>query len=69
MSWRSWYDLGTGGPIADRWVVEGWPTVFVLDHKGVVRNKAALRVNDGKAEKSLEEAVEALLKEIEAKKR
>jgi thiol-disulfide isomerase/thioredoxin len=39
MSWRSWYDLGTGGPIADRWVVEGWPTVFVLDHKGVVRNK------------------------------
>jgi thiol-disulfide isomerase/thioredoxin len=68
MSWRSWYDLPARGSIADRWGVEGWPTVFVLDHKGLVRYRGALRVIDDTAEKSLEEAVEALLKEIEAKK-
>jgi thiol-disulfide isomerase/thioredoxin len=69
MTWRSWWDRGTGGSIAHRWAVEGWPTVFVLDHKGVVRYKGALKVNDGTAEMTLEGAVEALLKEIEAKKR
>jgi hypothetical protein len=48
MSWRSWWDGGTDGPIADRWAVEGWPAVFVIDHQGVVRYKGALIVNNGK---------------------
>jgi thiol-disulfide isomerase/thioredoxin len=68
MTWRSWWDGGTGGPIADRWSVEGWPTVFVIDHQGVVRYKGALIVNNGKEGMTLEEAVESLLKEIKAKK-
>ena len=32
---------GTGGPIATRWGVTGWPTVYILDHKGIIRAKSA----------------------------
>ena len=36
LNWRSWWD-GPGGPIARRWKVEGLPTFFLLDAKGMVR--------------------------------
>jgi hypothetical protein len=59
ITWRSWWDGGnTSGPIATRWNVRGWPTVYVLDAKGVIRSK---NVRD----KDLDEAVDALLREIE----
>jgi peroxiredoxin len=38
LTWRSFHDGGTGGPIATRWDVEVWPTLFLIDHKGVVRH-------------------------------
>ncbi|MGZ3415855.1 MAG: hypothetical protein ACXVAT_18715 [Isosphaeraceae bacterium] len=39
-AWRSWWDGGkTGGPIASRWDVHGWPTIIVLDETGVIRFK------------------------------
>jgi len=35
-----WWDGGsTSGPIASSWNVEGWPTLYILDHKGVIRHK------------------------------
>jgi hypothetical protein len=59
ITWRSWWDGGsTSGPIAKGWNVRGWPTVYVLDHKGVIRFK-------GPREKKLDEAVDQLLKEME----
>ncbi len=58
MTWRSWWDGGdTSGPIATRWNVHGWPTIYVLDHKGVIRYKDVRGT-------PLDEAVAALLKEI-----
>jgi thiol-disulfide isomerase/thioredoxin len=30
---------GPGGPIATTWNVRGWPTVYVIDHKGTIRHK------------------------------
>src|SRR5881409_3777175 len=40
MTWRSWWDGGgTSGPIAGKWNVHGWPTIYVLDEKGVIRYK------------------------------
>ena len=37
-SWDSIFDGGgTGGPIASRWDVHVWPTIYVLDHGGVIR--------------------------------
>jgi hypothetical protein len=40
ITWRSYWDGGkVGGPIATRWNVETWPTVYLLDHRGVIRAK------------------------------
>ena len=61
MTWRSWWDGGdTSGPIASKWNVHGWPTTYVLDHKGVIRYKNV-------REKQMDEAVDSLLKELEGK--
>ena len=38
ITWRSFWD-GSDGPIARRWNVQSWPTVYVLDHRGVIRGK------------------------------
>jgi peroxiredoxin len=57
ITWRSWWDGGnTGGPIAKAWNVSGWPTIYVLDAKGVIRYK-------GVREKQMDEAVDKLLAE------
>ncbi len=38
LNWRSWWDGGsTEGPIATQWQIVNWPTLFVIDHKGVIR--------------------------------
>jgi len=38
VTWPSFFDGGsTEGPIATKWGVRGWPTVYVLDKKGVIR--------------------------------
>src|SRR5258708_12997858 len=40
ISWRSFWNGGsTDGPIAKTWNVHGWPTVYVMDPKGVIRFK------------------------------
>ena len=63
ITWRSWWDGGdTEGPIQMQWNIRGWPTVYVLDHKGVIRFK-----NVG--EKSLDEAVDKLVAEAEKEKK
>ena len=41
LTYRSWWD-GQGakynqGPIATNWNVVGWPTVYVIDEKGIIR--------------------------------
>jgi thiol-disulfide isomerase/thioredoxin len=58
MTWPSWWDGGkVGGPIASRWNVTAWPTIYVLDGKGVIRFKQV-------RENSLDEAVDTLLEEM-----
>jgi hypothetical protein len=40
ITWPSWFDGGgTGGPIASLYGVTSWPTVYVLDPRGVIRFK------------------------------
>jgi hypothetical protein len=39
ITWRSFWNGGTGGPIARDWGVSGWPTLYLIDHKGVIRQK------------------------------
>jgi hypothetical protein len=58
MNWQSFWDGGTtNGPISTRWAITAWPTVFVLDHKGVIRYK---NVHG----EELDAAVESLLAEV-----
>ncbi len=41
ITWRSFWNgpEGTRGPISAKWGVSGWPTIYVLDHEGVIRYK------------------------------
>jgi thiol-disulfide isomerase/thioredoxin len=60
INWRSWRDASAKKePISTTWNVRGWPTGYVIDHKGIIRYKN-LRGRE------LEEAVERLLQEAEA---
>jgi RNA polymerase sigma factor (sigma-70 family) len=62
MSWRSFFDGESGrGPIAVKWGVASWPTVYVIDAKGVIRST-------GDTDKKLDELVDALVAEVEKSK-
>jgi len=49
LPYRSWWDghaeKNTSGPIATQYGVTGWPTIYILDHEGVIRF-AGLRHED-----------------------
>jgi hypothetical protein len=64
ITWRSFWNgpKGTDGPISSAWNVRGWPTIYVLDHKGVIRSKSA----HGKV---LDALVDQLLKELADEKK
>jgi len=59
ITWRSFWNgpEGTRGPISARWNVRGWPTIYILDHEGVIRFKGAR----GEA---MDKAVDQLLSEM-----
>ena len=58
ITWRSFWNGGsTQGPISSAWNVRGWPTIYVLDHKGVIRYKNV------RGER-MDEAVDKLLAEM-----
>jgi thiol-disulfide isomerase/thioredoxin len=58
MSWPNWHDGAPGeGPIAKRYHIHGYPSIFVLDAKGIIRARQAR----GEA---LDQVVDDLLKEM-----
>ena len=65
LNWRSFADTSTDGEglgnICSTWNLQGTPTLFVLDHKGVIRHK--WRGSPG--EKVIDEALANLIKEAE----
>jgi hypothetical protein len=63
ITWRSFWDQSTDGPIATRWNIQGWPTLYILDAKGVIRHKFLGSPGD----QVLDEAIDALVKEAEEK--
>src|SRR5437879_10530632 len=63
ITWRSFWNGGsTGGPISREWKIEGWPTLYLIDHKGVIRQKYLGSPGDA----ALDRAIDALVKEAEA---
>src|SRR5437868_12595475 len=63
ITWRSFWngEKGTAGPISADWNVRGWPTLFLIDHKGVIRH----RFLGSPGEKALDAAIERLVHEAE----
>jgi peroxiredoxin len=62
ITWRCWWDGGQGGPISSRWNILSFPTVFVIDAKGLIR---AI----GTHGKELEQTLERLVEEAQPKGR
>src|ERR1051325_8728199 len=63
ITWPSfWNGGGTAMGIAKKWNVQAWPTIYVLDHKGVIRFK-------NKSSEELDKAVDQLIGEVEAESR
>lgn len=57
ITWRSFWDGGnTRGPIASAWGVKSWPTIYVVDDRGVIRYK-------GVRGPKMDVAVDTLLKQ------
>ncbi len=64
LNWRSFADTSDGKgfrPIIRAWNLQGTPTLFVLDHKGVIR----YRWLGSPGEKAIDEALNKLIKEAE----
>src|SRR5947208_9610446 len=60
LTWRSFWDGGsTDGPIARQWNVSGWPTLYVIDHRGVIVARVGIRKKD-------QDLIERKVKEREA---
>src|SRR5579863_1904167 len=61
--WKSFWngDGGSEGPITTEWGVQSWPTVYVIDHTGVIRHRELHG-------SSLDEPLERLIKEAEARR-
>ncbi len=59
ITWRSFWNGGsTSGPISKQWKVNGWPSIWVIDAKGVIRYR-------GVRGEAMDKAVDTLLAEME----
>ena len=67
LPWRSFVDVGNGGPgpIATKWNLSATPTFYVIDHKGVIRHKWA----GAPGEKVMDAALDKLTKAAEGNAR
>jgi hypothetical protein len=63
ITWRSFWNGGsTGGPISSRWDVQGWPTLYLIDAKGVIRHK---HLGSPRPKEKLDEEIDELIAELE----
>jgi hypothetical protein len=59
LTWRAFRNDGsTSGPIATRWNIRGWPTLYVIDAKGVIRHKWMGNPGDDVLDQSLNILIE-----------
>ncbi len=58
ITWRNAFDGPAGkGPLACRWNVFSWPTIYVLDHQGVIRYRD---LRDAELERAVRELLAAV---------
>jgi hypothetical protein len=68
ITWRSFWNgqEGTGGPISKKWNVQGWPTLYIIDHKGVIRHKWLGNPGDAIMDKAIDDLVAEAMKDTKA---
>ncbi len=60
LTWRSFWNGGsTRGPISSAWNVKGWPTIYLIDHEGMIYKKNVRGEALDRAIKELVERAEA----------
>jgi len=64
ITWRSFQNARGKDKkdIADEWNVQGWPTLYLIDHKGTIRHKWLGSPGD----EVIDKEIDALVKEAEA---
>jgi hypothetical protein len=66
VTWRSFKDKQEGKPaISEEWNLFGWPTLYLIDHKGIIRQKWIGSPGD----KIIDASVDELVKEAEGKQK
>lgn len=64
ITWRSFKnDRGDNKAIAEEWNVQGWPTLYLIDHKGVIRRKWLGSPGDETLDKEIDTLVAAAEKD------
>jgi thiol-disulfide isomerase/thioredoxin len=64
ITWRSFKDTqGDATPISQKWELQGWPTIYLIDHKGIIKQKYI----GSPGTKVLDEEIEKLVTEAEKK--
>ena len=64
ITWRSFWAGGRNGPIPTQWQIQGWPTIYLIDHKGVIRHKYLGNPGDA----VLDNEIKQLVNDAEASK-
>ena len=58
VNWRSFTNEQKGFKISSNWNVRGWPTLYIIDHEGIIRHK-------GLRGDAMEAALDELIKKAE----
>jgi thiol-disulfide isomerase/thioredoxin len=73
IDWQSWWDGGgdanNTGPIARQFNVNAWPTLYILDHHGVICHKFLGSPGTGRLDLSIDALVEAVEKGADVPKK
>ena len=60
VTWRSFRNEGNTPRISEDWRVRSWPTLYYIDHEGVIKHKNI------RGEKQMEEVLEEMIAAAEA---
>ena len=61
MPWDHWFD-GAGGAVAEAFHIQAFPSIFLINHAGVIRNKFIGNPGNETLEKAVESLVEEAVK-------
>ena len=62
MPWTHWWQDGQENPVMKKYRVRAFPTMYVIDHTGVIRHKWVGNPGNEKIDAAIEELVKAALK-------